>query len=139
MCYFCVTKVVMKRIVVVFLTFFYILSTSGVAWSSFYCCGKLKETYFFTHNDNGKSCKQDKKMPGCCDTKTYFAKVKDSHSPSAELKFSQNNFSQQLFTIASSNMGAFSSWDESSYSALIHAPPLLSKQPVYLSVCNFRI
>ena len=72
----------MKRITVILFTLLYLVSTSGVAWSNFYCCGKIKETYIFHHHDYGKDCKGNKKASDCCDTKTFFFKVKDSHSPS---------------------------------------------------------
>lgn len=129
----------MKRIAVIFFTLLYLISTSGVAYSSFYCCGKLKTTYFFKTQDLTKNCKGNKKLPGCCDTKTYFVKVKDNHSPSQQFKFPDNNFSKQLFTVAQIFAHSLYSVNEETSFTFSHAPPLISKQPVYLSVCNFRI
>lgn len=129
----------MKKFAVIFFTLLYLVSTSGIAWSNFYCCGKLKETYLFNHYNYGKDCKQDKKVPGCCDTKTFFAKVKDNHAPSTDLKVNGADCSKLLhplfiaqFIFQNENIATTSF-------AFLHAPPLISKQPVYLSVCNFRI
>lgn len=129
----------MKRIAVILFASLYLISASGIAIGNFYCCGKLKATYLFSHHDYGKDCKSDKKVPGCCDTKTVVVKVKDSHSPSQQLKSFTNDFSIQLFAIAHLINDIFLSADESPLFASIHAPPLISNQPVYLSVCNFRI
>ena len=129
----------MKRITVILITLLYLVSTSGVALSNFYCCGKLKETFIFSHHDYGKDCKGNKKASGCCDTKTVYFKVKDNHSLSTEVKANGADFTKLLHNIflplfifqnASSQAASF---------AFLHAPPLISKQPVYLSVCNFRI
>ena len=129
----------MKKFTVILFTLFYLISSSGVAVSSFYCCGKYKETFIFKSNHLANFCKGNKKIPGCCDTKTVLVKVKDNFSPSHKIKFSHNDFSVQLFTVAPIFIQPFNNVDESVLFALIHAPPLISKQPVYLSVCNFRI
>ena len=129
----------MRRTTAILLTLIYLVSTSGIALSNFYCCGKLKETYFFSHHDYGKKCKGNKKASGCCDTKTIYYKVKDNHFPSTEVKAKGGDFTKILFNAflplfifqnASSQTASFT---------FLHAPPLISKQPVYLSVCNFRI
>ncbi len=128
----------MKRITVILLTLLYFVSTSGVAVSNFYCCGKLKETYIFIHHDYGKNCKGSKKS-GCCDTKTVYFKVKDNHSPSTEVKVNTPD-SQKLIHAAILSLFTLQNLDSETISfAYLHAPPLISKQPVYLAVCNFRI
>src|SRR5438552_3258733 len=85
----------MKRIAVLFFVLLYFISTSGIAYNSFYCCGKLKAIYLFASHDLGKDCKGSK-LPGCCDTKTFFAKVKDYHSPSAQVKVNGADFTKLL-------------------------------------------
>ncbi len=129
----------MKRITVIFLSLIYLVSTSGVAWSQFYCCGKLKETYIFGHSNFGKECKKGKKMPGCCETKTFFAKVKDSHSPSLIIK-AGNIYVAKIFNSFSSELkqARIVGFCNTTFSSF-HAPPWLSSQPVYLSVSNFRV
>ncbi|HKR03259.1 MAG TPA: hypothetical protein VJY62_01380 [Bacteroidia bacterium] len=128
----------MKRIAVILFTLLYLVSASGIAISNFYCCGKLKETYLLNPKYISNDCKGNK-LPGCCDTKTVLIKVKDNHSPSQQLKSFTNDFSIQLFGGVHLINDIFLSADESPLFAFIHAPPLISKSPVYLSVCNFRI
>lgn len=129
----------MKRIAVIFLIFLYTASTSGIAINSFYCCGKLKEVYVLKSSNLSKNCKGNKSAPGCCDTKTSFTKVKDNHSPSTELKLPVETASK-LFFLFSFDLNYFFSFQQALFSfSFIHAPPLINKQTVYLSVCNFRI
>ena len=128
----------MKKVVIIFFALVYLASTAGVAWSNFYCCGKLKESYFFQSHNLSQNCKSDKKVPGCCDTKTFSFKVKDDHSPSVKVKANGVNSSKVYnnnFLALIRPLNATASY---SY-VFLHAPPLISKLPVYLSVCNFRI
>jgi hypothetical protein len=78
-------------------------------------------------------------MRNCCDTKTFLVKVKDSHSASQQLKISFNDFFTTNFSAAHISEQPLYSSTASSLFASIHAPPLISKLPVYLSVCNFRV
>ena len=131
----------MKKVALIFITLSYLVSVSGVAWGNFYCCGKLKETFLFSSKEAAKfskNCKGDK-LPGCCDTKTFFSKVKDNHSPSQESKVNGTD-GKKLF-YSSTPALAVSQNRDFAYSAFpfLHAPPLISKQPVYLSICVFRI
>ncbi len=128
----------MKKIILVFFTLLYLVSTSGITLSNFYCCGKLKETYIFSHHDYGKNCKGSKK-PGCCDTKTVCCQVKDNHSPSTKIKVGTPTFNVIIHTTALSLFTFQNLNSETLFSTNLHAPPLLSKQPVYLAVSNLRI
>lgn len=129
----------MKKITVILLTLLYLVSTSGMAISNFYCCGKLKETYIFNHHDYGKDCKGNKKTKGCCDTKTVYYKVKDNHSPSTEVKANSSDFSKFLFNPFIPLFIFQHASNQTNLFEFLHAPPLISKQPVYLFVRNFRI
>ena len=137
--YLCFSK--MKKVALLFFTLIYLVSVSGVAWGNFYCCGKLKETFLFSSKQAvkiSKSCKGNK-LPGCCDTKTFFSKVKDNHSPSNAVKvadtFGKKLLQSNAFELPISQSTYFVT---GSFTPL-HAPPLISKQPVYLSICTFRI
>ncbi len=126
----------MKRFAAIIFTLIYLVSSTGVVWSNFYCCGKLKHTYVFGSPDFSKNCKGDKETKGCCDTKTVFSKVKDDHSPSAyKANVSDegkvlSSFPALIYTFNNTQKKLFS---------LSHDPPLLSEQPVYLALNNFRI
>ena len=128
----------MKKFAVLLFALLYLVSSSGLAISTFYCCGKYKESYIFKANVLSNKCKGNK-LPGCCKTKTVLVKVKDSHSPAQELKFAPNNFTLQLFAIAVVSVQSLFNSEESTTFAFIHAPPFKSKSPVYLSNNNFRI
>ena len=131
----------MKKAVVLVLALFYFVSVNGVAWNNFYCCGKLKETFLFSSKEAAgisKSCKGNK-FPGCCDTKTFFSKVKDNHSPAGGVTVKAAE-TQNLFYVSAYGLPVLTVPGFSSHAlSLLHAPPLISNQPVYLSVCTFRI
>jgi hypothetical protein len=128
----------MKRLAVISFTLLYFLSVSGVAVNYFFCCGKFKEAYIFHCKSTPKNCKGNK-LPGCCQTKTIFVKVKDDQSGSTQVKinpvqFSFNFFSAQLISVQPVIFPGHASFITSA-----HAPPLISSEPVYLVVNNFRI
>ena len=129
----------MKKIVIIFFALVYLASTAGVAWSNFYCCGKLKETYFFKSENLSKDCKMDKKVPGCCNTQTFSFKVKDDHSPSVQVKTSGANSVKIFYPVFDLLANSLNISFTSHSFSILHDPPLTGKQPVYLSACNFRI
>ncbi len=129
----------MRKVAVILLTLLYTVSTSGVVINNFYCCGKLKETYLFSQHSTSSGCKQKKKMPRCCDTRSFIVKVADNHSPTAQLKVNADN-GLTLFSSPSVELFNFQKVNaEPATFTLINAPPLLSKQPAYLTNCVFRI
>lgn len=130
----------MKKLAIIFFVLLYVVSTSGLTINYFYCCGKLKEISFLSNHTNfNKTCKGNKAIPGCCDTKATFLKIKDDHSPSQEFKVTPSNYLTNLFGITHITIQSFFSLNESALYAYTHAPPLERKHPIYLSVCNFRI
>lgn len=129
----------MKKIVIIFFTLFYLISTSGIILNNFYCCGKLKTTSIFSFHDYGKSCKGNQK-PGCCDTKTVFLKIRDNQLPSTKVKVNSPDFIKIFHsTIASLFTFQYHNSETKLFALHYSPPPLISKQPIYLSVCNFRI
>ena len=115
----------MKKGAVLFIAVLYLVSTSGVVWGNFYCCGKLKETFLFSSKELpkiSKSCKGNK-VPGCCDTKTFFAKVKDNHSPSTEVKVNAASCNTLMYSASVFN-ATFQNANSAVPFALTHAPPL---------------
>ena len=128
----------MKGIAIILFAALYLVSISGVAVSSFYCCGKLKETYVFYSTATPENCKGNK-LPGCCDTKTTLVKVKDNHSPAAPIKINCSD-AVKIFCSSLAGLNICTSYNpDKNFSTLIHAPPLPSERPVYLSVRSFRI
>ena len=131
-------SLIMKRITIIFFTLAYLISTSGVAWSNFYCCGKLKHTYFLSSGDLTKGCKGSK-SPGCCNTKTVSFKVKDDHSPSVGSKINTPDAVKLFHPAFIDLLVSPKVISQTAFSASIHSPPLISKPLIYLAVCNFRI
>ena len=129
----------MKRTATIFFALVYLMSTSGAVWSNFYCCGKWKETYFFKSKELSKDCRGNKKGPGCCNTKTFSFKVKDNHTPSTQVKANSADVTKFFSPTFISLFNSQHVSSETYSFAFLHAPPFISKQPVYLAVCNFRI
>ena len=125
----------MKRFAITVFALLYFISTTGIAWTSFYCCGKLKNTYIYHLNNQSKDCKGDKQASGCCDTKAFYAKIKDDHSP-VTFKIDLTDAGTVLFTLPFTSL--YNNVVES-LSTFAHAPPILNEQPVYLALNNFRI
>lgn len=128
----------MKRFAITLFALLYLVSSSGLAINNFYCCGKLKKTSLLLDEEVFKKCKCSKD-DNCCNTETVYVKVKDNHSPVNSLKLSCSEFANQFnvyVTTVTDPYFVSHAWNE--WTA-IHAPPLISKQPVYLQVENFRI
>ncbi len=127
----------MKRSLILFFTVAYLVSISGVVISNFYCCGQFKKSYLFQNKIISSSCKEKVEGPGCCDTQTKQIKVKDDHSSvdnfKVQPKESDFTFTAKLFT----NLFSFQSSGISN--SIFHIPPLICKEPSYISQCVFRI
>ena len=128
----------MKRIFILSIALFYLVASSGVTIGKFYCCGKLKETFIVFQNISQENCKGKKSNSGCCKTETFFSKVNDTHSPSVQERTEVDCSINFLIPLLSVFVFHNTVIQISDY-ALVHPPPLLSKQPVYLSVCSFLI
>ena len=128
-----------KRVSIVLIAAAYLISVSGVSGSNFYCCGKYKESYFFSHIISKTNCKEDLNAKDCCVTKVFFVKVKDNHSPSNELKVNGAETITLLQPFYSEIFHSQNIADDSQSSVLLHPPPLISKLPVYLSNEAFLI
>ncbi|MEO6883452.1 MAG: hypothetical protein ABI199_05450 [Bacteroidia bacterium] len=125
----------MKKVTAIFFCLFYLLSTSGVVWNNFYCCGKLKQITFFS-STKSTACKSVKKLPGCCQNKTFFAKVKDNHPPSSELKVKKTTDVIHAYFVPLSILSVKA---ETFSFTRLYPPPLHCNQPVYIAECNFRV
>jgi hypothetical protein len=75
-----------KRVALLLLSVIYLLSSSGVAAESHYCCGILQSTSLSASST--ATCKMNLPMKRCCKTKKQYFKVKDQHIGSSSLSFS---------------------------------------------------
>lgn len=128
----------MKRIAIILLTLTYILSVSGVSGSNFYCCGKYKDTYLFSHFENNKNCKKKEANSKCCDNKFFFVKVKDNHSPAHSLKVNVDVV-KVLYTSSDCIYDFNKTFEKSIESIFLSSNPPPDKLPVYLSNKSFLI
>jgi hypothetical protein len=126
-----------KKLTIVILTAFYLLSVIGVSASSFYCCGVLKSTSYSIGEDHGSDSKATAVKENCCKTTKHSFKVKDNHfvtgsySPIAKyslvfVPFSSLKQDDKPFTKIYT---AFNS----------HAPPLGQHASIYTLNCTYRI
>jgi len=128
----------MKKLALTFLTAVYLLFTIGVAVNQFYCCSKLKSVSFFLSNNDQGTCKNETNNDECCKTKHHYLKVDDSHFASNAIFLAKKHCSilHVNFPIVEFNVPpihqAFELYN-------INAPPGITKTPVYVFNCNFRI
>jgi hypothetical protein len=121
----------MKKAAVIFLVFLYGFSTTGIAVKGDYCCDKLKSVTLVLA-DNAK----DKN--GCCGVKYQSLKVNDVHAAAHIVSAPASWFIlidvlNNIYTIdiiAHQYQHSFVN---------VHAPPLITSTPVYISNCVFRI
>lgn len=121
----------MKKAAVIFLVFVYAFSTTGVALKADYCCNNLKSVKLILA-DGAKN------KEGCCGVKYESFKIKDAHAAADILTAPALTFS------FIHSLNSFFQIDELVYESNIrfvniHAPPLHSTTPVYISNCVFRI
>lgn len=128
----------MKKSALIFLILIYSMSSFGVTFKQFYCCGKLK-TVSVTLSQPGKDkAATDNDPDGCCKTKVKSFKVKDTHIATEKATTPLNAYVafpvaiHELLTVplAAHRLKALNG---------IHAPPLRKDVPIYLFNCVFRI
>jgi len=124
----------MKKIFLILLICAYALSTVGVGFKEFYCCGKLKSTFIALTDNSKANCTMD----GCCKTKYQFLKLKDNHLASADIYMPVKHFAALPFHTTTYNIISFA--QQAAHINGSHAPPLYDDDlPLYLSNCVFRI
>lgn len=121
----------MKKAAVIVLIFIYAFAVTGVAVKVNYCCNHFKSVnLILVDGANNKG--------GCCSVKYQSLKINDAHSsadiitvPALSFNFIHTfNSVFQLNEFVDENNIRFIS---------IHAPPLHTNIPLYLSNCVYRI
>ena len=127
-----------KKFIIIVVTFCYLLSVTGASIDHFYCCGKLKKTSLF-FNLSKNSCSKKKGMKGCCKYEESFYKVKDNHETSiyTALSLPVKILPDYLLAINTDVAINTSKGDYLYYPN--SPPPLLNKPTLFLLNCNFRI
>ena len=124
----------MKKLSLILLICAYALSTMGVGFKEFYCCGKLKSVLVTLADNNKQQCTKE----GCCKTKYQFLKLKDNHLASADIHLAAKYFTVLHYYTPAYNIIALP--QQIVHANRSHAPPLYDDNlPLYLSNCVFRI
>lgn len=121
----------MKKSILILLSFLYLTAASGITVSLHYCGGKFKEISLFHPLKEKKCCCAKKKSKDCCNEKSAFVKIKDTHQNSASQKVS-SSFAKLIYAIAISTSFSFPQSSASLVVANYHAPPLIYHSPIYL-------
>jgi hypothetical protein len=121
----------MKKTAIIFLVFIYALSITGVALKADYCCNNLKSIKVVLTEDA-------KNTDGCCAVKYQSFKIKDAHAASdiVTAPALSYTFIHTLHSYFEINDSGF---DNTTEHLNIHAPPLFSLTPLYISNCTYRI
>ncbi|PWT78505.1 MAG: hypothetical protein C5B59_01585 [Bacteroidetes bacterium] len=121
----------LKKVTAISFLVLYTWAVSGIAIKAYYCCSQLKSLKLVLAD-------LSKDKDNCCKIKYQSFKINDVHSaadivdaPDLHFSFLQDlhsSFPVNNF-LSEAKQGMFN----------IHAPPLVQKTPVYISICVFRI
>ena len=127
---------ILKKPILILVLIVYMLSTFGISINKDYCCGKLRATSFFFHQQNNKACKKSFDN-GCCKTESVYYQLTDSHFKSISTsiifyradihKFSDFTFQDYFFET------------QNRLVQVITDPPDIYSRNIFLLCCNFRI
>ncbi|MCX6295576.1 MAG: hypothetical protein NTX97_05840 [Bacteroidetes bacterium] len=122
----------MKKSLILFLTFVYLVVASGLAFNLHYCGGKISSISlaFVSNHDN---CCGKKKMTkkNCCKNKTSVLKINENQHSSTSIKAPATSFKviEACFTQINFNVATII---EAKNISRIHAPPDIYQDPIYL-------
>jgi hypothetical protein len=125
----------MKRPVILFFTFVYLVVASGLSVNLHYCGGKIKDVSLFytgTKDDSG-CCGKMKKSKGCCNNKSAILKVNDDQQYVSIVKYSPEQLLSD-YLVHSSVLSFLINQKFELIETVQHPPPLLSSSPIY--ICN---
>ncbi len=130
----------MKKLLLLFSLFLYLISASGIKINVHYCGGKLKQISFFDIKEKQGCCGNKIRSKGCCKNKTAFVKITDLHKSSVDLKLTEPycQLTDQLLPVLELFFSApAASADVSFY--YYSKPPDLSSPALYISNNTFLI
>jgi hypothetical protein len=126
-----------KHIALILLSAVYLLSSTGIAANSYYCCGVLQSTSISESPKVG--CKMNITMKNCCKTKKQYFKVKDQHIGGSAISFysklSPETAVPYLIFIGSIKIPV----REIVYFNSNAPPDWRPKTPAYIQNCTYRI
>ena len=128
-----------KKLIILLVTFCYLLSVTGTTIDKFYCCGKLKKTSIFFKLEQLKPCSKKKAMKGCCQYYESFYKVKDAHQSGLYTSAPLPYFTEAICSYSEGNNIVTQYQEIAKTSYANGPPPLLSQPSIYIRNCNYRI
>jgi len=127
-----------KRAALILLTFIYVLSCTGIAVNSFYCCGKLASVKFEYGAADNALTQIKKSGKGCCRHELLNLKVKDNHFNPATFSINKPAaIDLPLFACAVQPVVIALPTISTCYKG--NAPPGAADNPIYTLNCAYRI
>ncbi len=128
----------MKRLVVLLLIAFYLVTSIGMTVSRFYCCGVLQSTEISFNASPDRACRFDSTIPDCCKTLKSSIKLKDRHLSSASDLFGPHiNLASPVLYACTYRFLCPGTIIPPAYA--ISDPPGIGLDPIYLFTCTYRI
>lgn len=126
----------MKKLTAISLLFLYLLSLSGVAVSSNYCCSKLTSVKIHFFPDKDEQCpKKD-----CCTHTICFFKVHDpQQSPASNVSLEISVLQAPVFLSVSALLSNEHLFNNSYNTFALHSPPVISSTPLVILKESFLI
>jgi hypothetical protein len=129
----------MKKFSLILLILIYTSSTFGMVVKEFYCCGKLASVSLSFSTDSKQKSEKKNIETGCCKTKYFSSKVKDTHVQADVIAFSANHFVQLDTHLSSGNFFPFVSTQVNIIGGINDPPLLHNSTPVYIFIRSIRI
>ena len=136
LCYFCNRK--MKQITLILLIGLYAMSSLGVGFAGFFCCGKLESVSLAFAKESKAKCVKGDSADSCCKTVYASFKINDNHFASEIITSVNHQFAAVTTNSNSHPSVTFFSYKTNTINGS-HAPPLINNVPLYLSNCVFII
>jgi len=129
----------MKKFSLILLILIYTSSTFGMVVKEFYCCGKLASVSLSFSTESKQKAEKKNIEAGCCKTKYFSSKIKDTHVQAAAVAFAAKIFTQPDIYLSSFKLISFVD-PQVNVTSGINDPPLLhSNTPVYIFIRSIRI
>ncbi len=129
----------MKRIVVIFLTLFYLLPAVGFSINVHWCGGKVSSVAIEIIGNEKCDCGKEMKK-GCCKDIKTIVKLTDNQKRTTQLSVPQNNQVKHVSELSSLLVQQISLLQATAIRFThYHSQPSNCKSSVYLSNCVFRI
>ena len=129
----------MKKFSLILLILIYTSSTFGMVVKEFYCCGKLASVSLSFSTESKQKAEKKNIEAGCCKTKYFSSKIKDTHVQAAAIAFAAKCFTQPDMYLSSFKLISFVD-PKANVIGGINDPPLLhSNIPVYIFIRSIRI